>query len=256
MPMVEVPGGRIAYDVAGEGDAVLFISGLGGTGNFWSAQVEAFSPAFRVMTFDHRGVGRSEGAPPYSVGQWSDDVLALLDRAGADRVHVVGHSTGGIIAQMFAVEHPMRVRTLVLGGTWLTPDRRFLDLFTFRKRVLAELGSDAYRMLGDLLAYPSPEATSSRYTEMSAQEREVTAARIDVLLAHDGTDIAPRISAPTLVLAADDDHIVPACHSQAVAAAVPGAQIKRCHGGGHFFPNTRAADYNKALSDFWAENGR
>jgi aminoacrylate hydrolase len=251
MPFAEVPGGRIAYDVVGAGDAILFISGLGGMGAFWSAQVAAFSSLFRVLTFDHRGVGRSEGAPPYSVAKWSDDVLALLDHAGAEKVHLVGHSTGGIIAQLFAVTHPGRVRTLVLGGTWLMPDRRFRDQFAFRKEMLASLGGEAYRMLSDLLAYPSPEATSSAGKEMTAHEREVIAARIDALLAYDGTAIAPRIARPALVLAADDDYIVPVYHSQAVAAAIPGAKFKRCHGGGHFFPKTRAADYNKALENFW-----
>lgn len=256
MAFAEVPGGRIAYDAEGEGDAVLFVSGLGGMGAFWNAQVAALSSSFRVLTFDHRGVGRSDGAPPYSVAQWSDDVLALLDHAGVERVHLVGHSTGGVIAQLLAVTHPARLRTLVLGGTWLVPDRRFRDQFAFRKEMLAKLGGDAYRMLSDLLAYPSPEATSAAGKEMSAAERAVIAARIDALLAYDGTEIAPRIAQPALVLAADDDYIVPVYHSQAVAAAIPGAKFKRCHHGGHFFPKTRADDYNKALAGFWAEAGR
>ncbi len=260
MPVVDVAGGRIAYDETGkdtgEGEAVLFVSGLGGMAGFWAAQVEAFSPSFRVLTLDQRGIGRSEGAPPYSVAQWANDVLALLDHAGAGRVHLVGHSTGGVIAQFFAVAHPERVRTLALGGTWLVPDRRFRDQFAFRKEVLQRLGGNAYRMLSDLLAYPSPEATGSAGKEMSARDREVIAARIDALLAYDGTDIAPRIARPSLVLAADDDYIVPIYHSKAVAAAIPEARFKRCRGGGHFFPKTRAKDYNKALADFWAEAAR
>ncbi len=68
MPVVDVAGGRIAYDETGkdtgEGEAVLFVSGLGGMAGFWAAQVEAFSPSFRVLTLDQRGIGGSEGAPP------------------------------------------------------------------------------------------------------------------------------------------------------------------------------------------------
>lgn len=255
MPSLEAPGGRIAYDVAGEGDAVVFISGLGGLADFWAAQVSTFERTFRVLTFDHRGVGRSDGAPPYSVAQWSGDVLALLDLERIESVHLVGHSTGGIIAQVFAVTHPERVRTLTLGGTWLVPDRRFRDQFAFRKQVLTKLGGDAYRTLSDLLAYPLPDATSNPAREMSVQECEAIGARIDALLAYDGTAIAPRIAAPTLVLAADDDYIVPAYHSQAVAVAIPGAKFRRCRAGGHFFPRSRAADYNKTISEFWAEAG-
>ncbi len=258
MPFVEVAGGRIAYDVEGSGDAVVFVSGLGGMAAFWSTQVRRFSPSYRVVAFDHRGVGRSSGAPPYSVLQWSHDLLALLDHAGADRVHLVGHSTGGIIAQTFAVAHSDRVRSLALSGTWLKPDRRFRDQFVFRKEVLSRLGDDAYRMLSDLLAYPTPDVTVpvSGKVPMTTQERRIILSRIDALLAYDGEAIAPRIGAPTLVLSASDDYIVPAYLSEAVASAIAGARQVSFDDGGHFFPKTRADDYNAALADFWAEAGR
>lgn len=255
MPVVKVPNGRIAYDEAGEGDAVVLVSGLGGTGGFWSAQVTAFDTRFRVVTFDQRGVTRSEGAPPYSVGQWASDVLALLDHAHIERVHLVGHSTGGIIAQAFAAAHPERLLSLVLGGTWLQPDRRFRDQFALRKEVLARLGGRPYRILSGLLASPaSDQATQdASRDEMSAQECGIVAARIDALLDYDGADIAPRIAARTLVLAADDDYIVPAHHADAVSAAIAGARLVHFTSGGHFFPRTRAHDYNAALAAFWAE---
>lgn len=258
MPFVEVAGGRIAYDEEGSGDTVVFVSGLGGTAAFWESQFRRFRSSCRVIAFDHRGVGRSTGVPPYSVLQWSHDLLALLDHIGAGRVDLVGHSTGGIIAQTFAVAHPDRVRSLVLGGTWLKPDRRFRDLFAFRKEVLGRLGGDAYRMTGDLLAYPSPDATmpAAGNADMSTRERNIVLGRIDALLAYDGEAIAPRIDAPTLVLSAADDYIVPAYMSHAVASAIAGARQVRFDSGGHFFPKTRADDYNSVLADFWTEAGR
>jgi aminoacrylate hydrolase len=88
---------------------------------------------------------------------------------------------------------------------------------------------------------------------MSARECGIVAARIDALLAYDGTEIAPRIAARTLVLAADDDYIVPAHHADAVSAAIAGARLVHFTSGGHFFPRTRAHDYNAALAAFWAE---
>jgi aminoacrylate hydrolase len=233
----------------------VFVSGLGGLGSFWSAQVQHFSPTFRVLTFDHRGVGRSEGAPPYSVLQWSHDILTLLDHVGAKKVHLVGHSTGGIIGQAFAAVHPDRLHSLVLCGTWLRPDVRFRELFALRQRVLMEMGADAYRTLGDLLAAPDsfqPQPSAP----MTSQMRHTIVARIDALLGFDGTAMAPRIATPTFVLAAKDDYIVPAYMSDAVAAAIPASRRVSFASGGHFFPKTRASEYNAALADFWAEAGR
>src|SRR5262245_49490881 len=99
---VTIDGGSLAYDEAGAGLPIVLIAGLGGRGTYWSAQVEAFRARFRTVVFDHRGVGDSEGAPPYSVERWADDTLRLMDELGLERAHLVGHSTGGAIAQVIA----------------------------------------------------------------------------------------------------------------------------------------------------------
>src|SRR5579864_2007237 len=77
MPRVDVAGGSLQYRVAGQGEASLLIPGLGGLGSFWDAQIKAFSPRFRTIIFDHRGVGESTGAPPYSAELWAQDIVAL-----------------------------------------------------------------------------------------------------------------------------------------------------------------------------------
>jgi aminoacrylate hydrolase len=252
MPQIAIAGGALHYRREGEGDAVIFVSGLGGMAAFWLAQIEAFCHRFSVVTFDHRGVGGSTGAPPYSVAQWSGDLLALADYLRLERFHLVGHSTGGIVAQFFAANHPDRVRTLVLGGTWLSPDRRFREQFTLRKDVLLALGEGAYRTLADLLASASAWDAATPAPPPDPP-RDIVLARIDALLAYRGEDNAGRIKAPTLVVSAADDHIVPAYLSRQLADAVAGSQLLTLAGGGHFFPRTRAGDYNEALSRFWVE---
>jgi pimeloyl-ACP methyl ester carboxylesterase len=118
MPMITIDGGTLSYDVSGAGPPIVFVAGLGEHGTYWMAQVAAFSSAFQVVTFDHGGVGASEGQPPYKVEQWAADTLRLIDHLGLDRVHLVGHSTGGAIAQVLAADHSDRVASLVLGATW------------------------------------------------------------------------------------------------------------------------------------------
>ena len=253
---VAIEGGSLRYRKAGAGDPVIFVSGLGGTAVFWAAQVQAFAGSFTVVTYDHRGVGGSTGAPPYSVTQWSGDLLALVDALGIDRFHLVGHSTGGIIAQVFSASHPRRVRSLVLSGTWLLPDARFRDLFALRKDVLVSMGEAAYRTFGDLLASSGPrEAGGASAAPGGDPAQDVVLARIDALLAYRGEEHAPRIACPTLVMASADDHLVPAYLSEQLATAITGSRMLLLDGGGHFFPRSRAAVYNKALSDFWIQAG-
>jgi aminoacrylate hydrolase len=77
--MLTVDGGTLSYNVSGGGPPIVFVAGLGDRGTYWTAQVAAFSSAFQVVTFDHRGVGASEGQPPYNVEQWAADTLRLID---------------------------------------------------------------------------------------------------------------------------------------------------------------------------------
>lgn len=250
MPDIAIDGGSLHYRRTGKGDAIVFVSGLGGTAAFWNAQVDAFRERHSVITYDHRGIGGSNGAPPYTAEQWAGDLLKLADHLALDRFHLVGHSTGGIISQIFAAKHPGRVRTLVLGGTWLNPDRRFRELFALRKDVLVTMGEDAYRAFGDLLTSSAPRDGGA--APAADTPRDIVLARIDVLLTHRGDSYAARINAPALVLAAADDHLIPAYLSKELADAIAGSQILLLEGGGHFFPRTRTDVYNKVLADFWA----
>jgi aminoacrylate hydrolase len=247
--------GKLAYTAEGDGPAIVFITGLSGFGSYWRAQVAHFSSSFRTVTFDHRGVGASSGAPPYNVEQWAVDTLWLMDQLDLDRVHFVGHSTGGAIAQVLAADHPDRVASLVLGGTWARPDERFKRLFEFRKRVLLDMGAEAYDDLGVTLTLPAglPPANVARLPSRQTPP-DIVAARIDALLAYDAGDRLRAIRSPTLVLAAQDDILVPHQLSEALAKEIPGARFATFERGGHHFPQTQAGAYNHLLTGFFRES--
>jgi aminoacrylate hydrolase len=103
------------YQDVGHGPAVVFIPGFGGIGSFWKQQIEFFKPRFRVIAGDQRGTGasaRSRGV--YSLDGMTDDLEMVLDAAGIEHTILVGHSTGGAIAQAFAVRRPERVAGMVV----------------------------------------------------------------------------------------------------------------------------------------------
>src|SRR5262249_22315342 len=110
-------GVRIFYEITGEGAPVVFVHGLGGTSNVWSAQRAALSKSFRVVAFDLPGSGRSEKAGgPYSMEGWVELLRGLHDQAAAGKFVLVGNSMTTVLAQKFAAKYGDRLAGLVLCG--------------------------------------------------------------------------------------------------------------------------------------------
>jgi aminoacrylate hydrolase len=251
MPYLEVPGARLAYQITGQGVPVLFISGLNGRASFWRRQLDALPPSISAISFDHRGIGVSTGAPPYSVELWADDAIRLLDFLEISAVHVVGHSTGGAIAQVMASDHPERVLSLVLGATWASPDRRFHDVFRLRRDVLRALGPSAYEIFGALLTAPVEAPWPPRNATGSLQPSSaVLEARLEALLAYEGIERLPHIVCPALVLSAADDVLIPPRLPRALVDGIVGARSVSLPAGGHLFPTSRPDEYNRLVFEF------
>jgi 3-oxoadipate enol-lactonase len=114
--VLETNGARIAYDVAGAGEAVVLIHAGVANRSMWDDEVAALRDAYRVIRYDTRGFGETETEKVSFSNR--EDVAALLDHLGEERAHLVGLSRGGQIALDFTVERPERVRSLavVAGG--------------------------------------------------------------------------------------------------------------------------------------------
>ena len=110
-----VYGARIHYELAGEGEPVVFVHGFACDLSMWEPQIPDFSSRFHTLRYDARGFGRSSlpGAEPY--GHYHD-LAAMIEQLDLAPAHVVGLSRGGSIALNFAITYPRLVRKLVLAG--------------------------------------------------------------------------------------------------------------------------------------------
>lgn len=259
MPEVSANGARLHYEIHGTGDPVLLVAGLGGAGSYWNPQVPEFSRHYRVVLHDHRGTGRSERSMiAYSVEQMTTDLLGLMDALRIERAHLVGHSTGGAIGQIMAIEHPERLRSLVVANSWTKADAFFRRCFAVRKELLLKSGSAAYQHAAPLFLYPGWWITA--HAERLEQEEraslstfppvEIAASRIDAILAFDLTTRLKEIRTPTLVICAKDDNLTPAYFSEELAQAIPGAHLALLERGGHACSQTMVEEFNKIVLSF------
>ncbi len=259
MQRISIGDAELMVGRHGEGDPLLLVSGLGGRASFWANQVELFASHFQVITHDHRGTGGStKSMMTYSVAQMADDVLRLMDALTVSKAAMVGHSTGGAIAQHLALNHPDRLSCIVLSATWAGPHPYFQTLFKLRSHILSDLGPEAYLTDGILRAYPPSVLmeNSALLTEKSTERlvafpgRVIESARIEAVMAHDLRDRLPDVTLPTLVICASDDQITPVVFSHELADLIPGAHKHILNLGGHFMPQVSIEEYNQTVLSF------
>jgi aminoacrylate hydrolase len=259
MPRISIGDCHLYYERCGAGFPVLFISGLSGYASYWREQVPSFAKTFEVVLHDHRGIGQSDHSRiSYTVERMATDVIQLMDALGIDKAHVVGHSTGGAVAQVLALEHPERVASIVIAASWTKADAYFRRLFALRKEILSHLGPAAYLQAATLLLYPSHwiARNNERLRQLEAQALatfsppEIVMSRIDAILAFDRTEDLPRLRTPTLIVAAQDDIVTPAYFSEELARLIRGAEIKLFPQGGHFFSQVLPREFNHAVLPF------
>lgn len=258
---VVVDGCPLAVDRAGNGPPVLLIQGVGVQGAGWRPQVQALAPEFECLTFDNRGIGRSVPAgAPIAVERMAADALAVLDAAGHERAHVVGHSLGGLVAVHLALVAPRRVRSLSLLCTFARgQDAAPLSMRMMWWGLRSQVGTRAMRRRGFLgLVLPPGEVPAPGLAERIADlfghdlATQPAVAR-DQLRALRHADALPRLGElagiPTLVLSAAHDPIAPPAAGRALAAGIPGARYVELPDASHGAPITHAADTNALLLD-------
>jgi aminoacrylate hydrolase len=256
---VTLPDGAVLRALSqGQGRPLLLVSGLAGSTAFWDDNAATLARSFRVLRFDQRGINASDrGSAPCTVDQLAKDCLAVLDAAGVDRATILGHSTGGCIGLSLARQAPDRFDGLIVSGSWLRQNRYMTALFETRLAILDQ-HPRAYAASAALMTYPPTwlEAHWSVYETAvatapdSPEAKQIVRERIGALRAFDASGWAGEIAAPTLILGARDDMIVPAFLQEELAAAMPGARKTLLDTGGHYFPISRPDAFTANVAEW------
>ena len=270
--MIEANGIEICADAFGDPNdpCILLVMGAGASMLLWDVEFcERLADGGRfVIRYDNRDTGKTTSCPPgepnYTIQDMAADGPAVLDGYGIEQAHIVGASMGGMITQLIGLNHPERVLTLTpimstpnpgatldamgdsAGGATLSPPT---------PEVLAAIAATGPLDWSDREAVLENRITMFKVLTGSAypyeeSRNEIFAAEIDRALSmastmNHGPAIAQSetwherlsgLSFPTLVIHGTDDPILPFDHGEALAAAIPGAQMLALEGVGHELP--------------------
>jgi aminoacrylate hydrolase len=240
-----------------EAPTIVLSAGLGGLGAFWQPQFAVLSERFHVIAYDQRGTGANKGPLPEdtSIAAMADDVVGILDSAGVERCHFMGHALGGLIGLDLALRVPSRLSGLILVNAWPTVSSHTRRCFAARLALLERSGPEAYVQAQPIFLYPA--AWLMQHEDHVAREvahgiahfqgAEVLMKRVGALLAFDVSARLAEITVPTLVAGTRDDVLVPYLCSEALASGIPGAKLWLAAEGGHASTVTDPDGFNRAL---------
>jgi pimeloyl-ACP methyl ester carboxylesterase len=232
MPTALVNGCEIFYDVHGSGEPLVLLHGLGASSQDWEHQVPELSRHYQVITPDLRGFGRSaKPSGPYSVAQFSNDMLALLDVLSCRRCHLLGLSMGGAVAFQMALDRPASFSSLIIVNSAPT-----FELHSWRRRLMAwtrilvphlfGMRAMSHHVVNKL--FPKPEQSELRarlIARASSNDRDAYVAAVHALKGWSIERRLGEIRTPTLVLSAEFDY-TPVAEKEHYVARMRNARLR------------------------------
>tara|TARA_B100000029_G_C17513363_1_gene937142 strand:- start:317 stop:1195 length:879 start_codon:yes stop_codon:yes gene_type:complete len=236
---------KLYYEVHGEGPPVIFAHGAGGTHLSWWQQIPAMSEHFKCVTFDHRGFGysRDVGDRPGSAA-FIDDLHALLDYLGIDRVGLIGQSMGGRTVLGFASAYPERVSALILCDT----TGGYTDPTI--ERLLRQQSIERSPFAPSFIERHPERAFLYREIQRLTLERELAAIRMQVEATP--TEINPIIEyeIPTLFIVGEEDTLVAPAVIEAMHDKIPHSEFAVVPEAGHSVYYERPKMFNRLTVEF------
>jgi aminoacrylate hydrolase len=230
------------YEAHGSGAPLILSAGMGGSGNYWRPNVAALAEHHRVILYDHRGTGRSDRTVTPKLESIGEDIARLMDALGIERASILGHAIGGMGGLSLALDAPERVERLVVVNGWGRLDPYTRRCFDARLALLRAYGASKYVDAQPIFLFP-PGWISENSARLDEEAKhhvagfpvEMVEARILEALKFDLIDRleAKPLGTPVLLLASEDDALVPPHCSERLAQAIPGAQLVRMPWGGH-----------------------
>ena len=239
-------------------EVVLFLHGVGGGASTWVNQVRKFSENYTAGAWDMPGYGRSLPIEKMTFPRLSEKLEALMDSRGWEKVHLVGHSMGGMVAQEFAVLHQDRIRSLTLAAT--SPAFGKSEGHFQKQFIAARLGpldaGESMAMVADkvvngmMLEGVDLRCKALAYNCMSKVPSKTYRAAIECIVRFEQRDNLPNLHVPTLLLAGEYDKVATVSMMEKMATKIAGCQFNCIRRVGHLSYMEDPEGFNSALENF------
>ena len=252
--IVNISGIGLNVTDSGDGEAVLFLHGLGLSGRMWEPQIETFASRFRCVALDSRGHGMSDRTyGQLSIAGYADDAAGVLDALGIEVAHVVGLSMGGMIAQELGLRHPARLRSLALLDTFdaagdVGPQLEQAAGAASADGMLAIIAGFEMMMLAPSTIATQPRVVAAVRAMMTSTDPLCFVRATQAIAAHDTTDRLAQLDLPTAVLVGELDRLTPVERARELATAVAGARLEIVPNAGHMSSMENTTAVNAVLT--------
>ncbi len=249
MPDVSINGIGIHYETAGDGAPVVLLHGIGSNSRSWRRQLAALAGGFKVIAWDAPGYGRSsDPAGKPSMRFYAECLHGLLDSLSCRSVFLLGHSTGGVIAQEFYRLYPERVRALILSDTRYMGSNATLAerLRMIRTMTPAQVAAERAPKL--LSKSASTELIREAESIMSEVRRPGYEFAAIALAESDTRDVLRSLRVPALLIWGAEDEITPLWQERPGAA-----RLEVIAGAGHLCYAEKPEEFNTIVMKFLRE---
>ncbi len=210
--VIRANGVALRCRLEGAGGALVLVHGVGNRLEAWDGVAARLARRYRILRYDLRGHGESEKVPgPYAIGDFVEDLSALLAAAGFRRCHLAGFSLGGLVAQGFALSHPERLEKLALLSTTAGRSEAEKAAVLARLKIVEggipgeHFGRSLERWFTDEFRARNPALLADYAERNKANDAACYAAAYRVLATTDFAERLSEIAAPTLVMTGEDD---------------------------------------------------
>jgi pimeloyl-ACP methyl ester carboxylesterase len=261
MPYLSLPSLNLYYEEVGSGpETLVFSHGLLWSHRMFEAQVAELSKTYRVISYDHRGQGKSEVKGPFDMDTVAADAADLIRALGGVPVHFIGLSMGGFVGMRLAARHPELIKSLVLLETSANaeplenlPQYKLLNGIVRWIGIIPPIANKVMKIMfaHSWLQNPVNTASINRWKkELSSNKKSITGPVEGVIYRKGVEEELGNITCPTLVIVGDEDVATTPEKAAFIQKGIKGALLEVVTGAGHSSCIEKPQEINQLLKEW------